>query len=854
MEFRVLGPLEAIDGTTPVALGGRKQRALLARLALDVNRAVPMQRLLDDLWGDDVPASAVKMVQIYVSQLRKLLPPDVLRTQAPGYLLAADPGAVDAVRFGALRMQGTAALAGGDPATAAELLRAALDLWRGPPLVEFTDEPFAQVEGAHLAELRLACLQDRVEADLALGRHADVIGELEALASEHPLREPLHGQLMLALYRAGRQAEALAAYERFRRTLDDELGIEPTEPLKKLQYQILNQDRALAPPAGGRPGRRIAGAGFVGRATEFELLEAALSRAANGEGATVLVSGPAGIGKTRLIRELTGLAHARAVPVLDGRCIQLIGPGLPYLPVVDALRPLCGEPALEDLVPDLRELPRLVAGLVDGAPPVPVVEQETTRAASRVRLFSEVLAVLERLSAENGIVLVLEDLHWADESTLDLVAYLAHTVPGRRILFVASYRSDEAGPGEHLQGFVTGLANSSEVSTLALAGLSPDEVAALVAADGAELPEGLRAAIEVRSQGNPFFAGELIAAATRGQTSLPPALRDVLLAKIARLGPAGRQVLRIAATVGRDVPYALLAAVVPLDDLALAEALRETVERDVLEPDRATRSFRFRHALIAEAIYDSLLPGERELLHERLARALTEEPALAASGATAAESAHHWAAAGRPVEALVASLEAAREAEAVSGLTEAMRHIERVLDLWDEVPGAEELAGFALPSVLEWAAELGSAELEARVNIEEARRLYPSAVVLESLAVRVSPPYGADVLQSLKEANARFRAAAGDPAAAIAADDDFHRALTERCDNPHLLAALRPIKRALLRYESVYMRDADRITRSAAQHDAIIAALEDGDQATAAQLVRVNLSGGLPDLTEAIER
>jgi DNA-binding SARP family transcriptional activator len=813
---------------------------------------VPMQRLLDDLWGEDVPASATKMVQIYVSQLRKVLPAGVLRTQPPGYLVATDPEAVDAVRFGTLRSKGAAALADGNAATASAALREALDLWRGPPLAEFTDEPFAHVEGAHLEGLRLACLQERIEADLALGRHSDVVDELEALVAEHPLREPLHGQLMLALYRSGRQAEALAAYDRFRRALDDELGIEPTEPLKELQFKILNQDSGLAPPPRSRDAIRVS-PGFVGRADELAVLDAALARAAAADGSTVLVSGAAGIGKTRLIAELARTATTRGATVLDGRCIQLIGSDLPYLPVVDALRPLCGSPNLTDLVPDLRELPRLVAGLVEGAPSR--ARDSETRAGSRVRLFSEVLAVLERLSRDAAVVLVLEDLHWADASTLDLVTYLAHVVPGRRLLFVASYRSDEAGPGEHLQEFVTGLASTRDLTNLELAPLSRDELSEIVAANGgAELSEAMSETILMRSQGNPLFAGELMAAAARGQTALPPALRDLLLAKVARLDPAGRQVLRVAATARRDVSYALLAAVVPVDELTLAEALRETVERDVLEPDHETRSFRFRHALIAEAIYDSLLPGERELLHERLARALTEEPALAASSASAAEAAHHWSAAGRPVEALVSSMEAAREAEAVSGLTEAMRHVERVLELWDRVPGAEELAGFALPSVVEWAAELGSAELEARVNIEEARRLYPSAVVLESLAIRVSPPFPRDVLQALRDANARFRAAADDPVAAAAADDDFHRALTERCENPHLLAALRPVKQALLRYEGVYMRDPDRIAQSAAQHDAIIEALESGDQTAAAQLVRANLSGGLPDLSDVIER
>ena len=852
MEFRVLGPLEANDGTTPLALGGRKQRALLARLVLGANRAIPMQRLIDDLWGEDVPASATKMVQIYVSQLRKVLPAGVLRTQPPGYLVAADPETVDAVRFATLRGEGAAALAAGDVATASKRLRAALDLWRGPPLAEFTEEPFAKVEGAHLEELRLTCLQESLEAELALGRHADAVGELEPLVAEHPLREPLHGQLMLALYRSGRQADALAAYERFRRTLDDELGIEPTEPIKQLQFKILNQDSALAPPpAHPREAARVS-TGFVGRAAELAALDAAFEDAVAERGRTLLIGGAAGIGKTRLIRELAARADARGATVLEGRCIQLIGAGLPYLPVVDALRPLCGAPQLTELVPDLRELPRLVAGLIDGAPPP---SEEESRAQSRVRLFSEVLAVVDRLSSAAVVVLVLEDLHWADESTLDLVAYLAHAVPGRKVLFVASYRSDEAGAGERLQAFVTSLAGAPDVATRQLGPLSRDEVAAIVAAGSDDaLPEAMSEAILTRAQGNPFFARELLSATTRGHTALPPGLRDVLLAKVARLDPTARQVLRVAAVTGRDVTYGLLAAVVPADELALAEALRQTVEREVLEPDRSTRGFRFRHALFAEAVYDSLLPGERELLHEQLARALTEEPALAEPGAEAAETAHHWAAAGRPLEALVASLEAAREAEAVSGLTEAMRHVERVLELWDAVPGAEELAGFALPSVLDWAAELGSAELEARINIEEARHLYPTAVVLESLAVRTSPQFGEGALQALRDANARFRAASDDATAASAADDDFHRVLTERCDNTLLLAALRPVKQALLRYEGLYMRDPERVAASAAQHDAIIEALERGDQAAAAQLVRANLADGLPDLTTAIER
>jgi DNA-binding SARP family transcriptional activator len=400
MEFSLLGPLEATDGGTPLALGGRKSRALLGRLVLDVRRTVSVQRLVDDLWGEAAPESAVKMVQIYVSQLRKVLPGAVLLTRPPGYLIDVDPEAVDVNRFIRLRGEGRAALTAGDAGAASERLRDALGLWRGPALAEFS-EPFALAEGAHLEELRIVCLEERIEADLALGRHADVVGELELLVARHPLREALHGQLMLALYRAGRQAEALGAYERFRRTLDDQLGIEPSGALKALQRRILTQDRDLeragddasgvaasrAPAAvdaavsaeSARPATEgtegeIARDGFVGRTDELSGLEAILDAAAEAHGGLVLIAGRAGIGKTRLTAALADRARGRGATVLSGRCIQLVGTGLPYLPLVDALRPVRAAHALDELSGELRELPRLVPDLAGGQAVAPADE------------------------------------------------------------------------------------------------------------------------------------------------------------------------------------------------------------------------------------------------------------------------------------------------------------------------------------------------------------------------------------------------------------------------------------------------------------------------------------------------
>jgi DNA-binding SARP family transcriptional activator len=246
MNARLLGPLELELDHMPVPLGTPGRRALLARLLLDANRTVAIDRLVEDLWGHDAPATAAKMIQIHVSRLRKVLPAGTLVTRRPGYALQIRPEALDLVRFDRLRQQGGAALARGSAAEAAQLLRQALALWRGPALDEF-DEPFAAIEARRLEELRLACLEGRIEAELALGRHGTLVGELAALVAHHPLRERLRRQLILALYRSGRQVEALDGYRELRQMLTTELGIEPSPALRELERRMLQQDPTLVP-------------------------------------------------------------------------------------------------------------------------------------------------------------------------------------------------------------------------------------------------------------------------------------------------------------------------------------------------------------------------------------------------------------------------------------------------------------------------------------------------------------------------------------------------------------------------------------------------------------------------------
>ena len=262
MEVRLLGPLELADGGRLIAYGGARQRAVLALLVLHANQVVPSERVLLELWGEDAPPGAANALQAAVSRLRRALPEGRLVTRPPGYLFRAFADEVDLGRFERLLAHGRQALADGAAAEAAEALGLALELWRGPALADFRYEPFAQAEIARLDELRLVCLEERIEADLALGAGGELVGELQRLVGEHPLRERLHGQLMLALYHSGRQAEALEAYREVRELLLEELGLEPAPALGELETAILRHDPALRtapvppPPAAAVPARK----------------------------------------------------------------------------------------------------------------------------------------------------------------------------------------------------------------------------------------------------------------------------------------------------------------------------------------------------------------------------------------------------------------------------------------------------------------------------------------------------------------------------------------------------------------------------------------------------------------------
>src|SRR2546421_3390636 len=302
MEFRILGPLEVLSDGQALDLGGQKQRALLALLLLEANRPVSRDRLIAALWEEEPTATAQKAIQVYVSPLRKLLGKERLLTRAPGYLLHAEADELDLAHFQRLQAEGK--------------LHAALALWRAPALAEFAQRRFAQTEIARLEELRLACLEERLDANLAEGRQAEVVGELEALVREYPLRERLRELLLVALYRSGRQAEALAAYQDARAALVDELGIEPGKALRELHQAILRQDTALDVVPADEPATEAGRGVFVGREAEFAQLAAGVDDAPGGRGRLLFPLGEPRIGKSPPADQLTRRAPPPGGPNL----------------------------------------------------------------------------------------------------------------------------------------------------------------------------------------------------------------------------------------------------------------------------------------------------------------------------------------------------------------------------------------------------------------------------------------------------------------------------------------------------------------------------------------------------------
>ena len=443
---------------------------------------------------------------------------------------------------------------------------------------------------------------------------------------------------------------------------------------------------------------RLSSPVLIGRVAEMAAMDDALERAEGGAPVVVLIGGEAGIGKSRLSAEVADGARRRGDLVLEGGCVSIgAEEGLPFAPIADALRGWLRSPGrapLEAVIdPATRDLGRLVPELLTGDS---AVLAATPAEWAQTRLFDAFLVLLERLGEQRPVVLIAEDLHWADRSTRDLLSFVARRLRGERVLVVGTYRSDELHRRHPLRPWLAEMERLPHVERMELPRFDADEVAELVAAieGGDDVPSDLLDAVTRRSEGNPFFAEELLAAGTDARV-LPARLRDVLLGRIGSLSDDAGRLLAAASLAGGPVDHELLRDVLATDDERLTAALEEATTANLIVPAGTDGgAYAFRHALLGEAVQDELLASERRRLHAAYAEALAGRPTPegAAGASQLSALAVHAAAAGQVALALRASIAAARASAATSAHFEAARAYERALALWDVVPAGERPA------------------------------------------------------------------------------------------------------------------------------------------------------------------
>ena len=761
MDFKILGPLEVREGDRRLSCKGAKQRLLLATLLLRAGETVSSDHLIEALWGESPPETADKALQMHVSQLRKLLEPErapgspgrILVTSPPGYLLKAEPEQLDLHRFEQTAAQGRAERDAGRTAEAAALLRRALDLWRGPPLSDLSFESHLQADIARLEELRLAAIEDRLDADLALGRHGEVTAELEGLVSRHPLRERLRAQLMLSLYRAGRQAEALEIYRAGRRALVDELGIEPGRELRDLERRILEQDPELevAAPAPARAGLdepAPASSGLIGREREMAELLPLLDGALAGRGAMAVVAGEPGIGKSRLGEALAAAAHERGAQVLVGRCWEA-GGAPPYWPWVQTLRSHlrdCDRAALrERLGPEVAQLGAILPELGELLGDVePAEERDPERA--RFRLFEAATSFLRGAASEKPLALFLDDLHAADAPSLLLLRFVAGQLTGLPLLVLGFYRDSEA-PSE-LTEALADLSRERAVHRISLGGLDRSGTARLLQATMGRAPgDELAGRIHEETEGNPLFAAEIGRLLSSdgweegGRLPIPHGVSDAIGRRLQRRSEECRSVLALASVAGREFDLGVLGHASGLGEDELFRALDEAAEARLVGAVPAVAGrLRFSHILVRDVLYEGLPPTRRLRLHRVMADALRTryegnlDPHLAelahhygeAGGGAADEAIEYAARAGDLASAQHAYEEAARHFSAAlrtlgtAGRSDAQRECDLWLALGESLSraGDDANAKDALRRAADIAAEAGWPDRLARAALE----------------------------------------------------------------------------------------------------------------------------------------
>lgn len=619
MDFRVLGPLEVMRDGVRVEPGSPKQRALLIDLLVRHGEVVSRDQLIEDLWAGSPPSTGLGVLQNYVSQVRKAIGPGLLATRGQGYALDIAPDALDAVRFERLVQQARAARAAGDPDDAAAHLGRARALWRGPALADVIGEPFALPEIARLTELRIAAAELEVEVELDAGRHQEVVGRLERLLADHPLRERLWVLLMHALYRSGRQADALQAYQKARTHLADELGIEPSAELRDLETAVLRQDpellsraRAVAPTPGPlTPARMpVPPAGpIVGRVTERAVLTAFVDDVrANRRQGLMLLQGEPGIGKSRLLTELAAHVVAGGGRVLAGRAYEAER-GRPYGAWIDAIRATPLPPLSDTLRSDLTPL-------------LPELSGRPTDLEDERRLYDAVASLLALLAGARPLAVVLDDIHWLDEASAGLLHFTVRALAGSGVVFTAAARAAELQVNVVAHRLVRGLDREGQLVSTVVPPLPPDAVRALTESVAVEVdPSPVVAA----GNGNPLLVVEMARALARGEDLVSDRVEALIADRLGCLGDVAGSLVPWLAAFGRGVAPSLLADIAGLSPADLLPPLDELERHGILDvaPDG---TYDFSHDLIRDVSYRRVSAPRRRLLHQRIAAVLDTVP------------------------------------------------------------------------------------------------------------------------------------------------------------------------------------------------------------------------------------